>query len=99
MNVLQSGPTACKLLHELFKRLEVQSEKCNTKRKLKETLLRVLQSLIQPNGAIANQQGPIDAQNQLIKELISYQYEKTDLGIAMSIIESVCKYISFLLKL
>ncbi|XP_055696918.1 baculoviral IAP repeat-containing protein 6 isoform X3 [Phlebotomus papatasi] len=84
-----SGPTACKLLHELFKRLEVQSEKCNTKRKLKETLLRVLQSLIQPNGAIANQQGPIDAQNQLIKELISYQYEKTDLGIAMSIIESV----------
>ncbi|XP_059612083.1 baculoviral IAP repeat-containing protein 6 [Phlebotomus argentipes] len=84
-----SGPTACKLLHELFKRLEVQTEKCNTKRKLKETLLRVLQSLIQPNGAIANQQGPIDAQNQLIKELISYQYEKTDLGIAMSIIESV----------
>ncbi|GAB0094178.1 Baculoviral IAP repeat-containing protein 6 [Sergentomyia squamirostris] len=84
-----SGPTACKLLHELFKRLEVQTEKCNTKKKLKETLLRVLQSLIQPNGAIANQQGPIDAQNQLIKELISYQYEKTDLGIAMSIIESV----------
>ncbi|XP_055678934.1 baculoviral IAP repeat-containing protein 6 isoform X2 [Lutzomyia longipalpis] len=84
-----SGPTACKLLHELFKRLEVQTEKCNTKRKLKETLLMVLQSLIQPNGAIANQQGPIDAQNQLIKELTSYQYEKTDLGIAMSIIESV----------
>lgn len=38
------------------------------------------------------QHGPIDAQSVLIKEMLFYQYEKSDLGVAMSIIESVCKY-------
>lgn len=62
------------------------------KKKLKEILLRVVLQLVQPGGAISMQQGPLDAQNLLIKELITFQYEKTDLGVAMSIIESVCKY-------
>lgn len=61
------------------------------KKKLKEIFLRVVLQLIQPGGAISMQQGPIDAQSLLIKELIHYPYEKNDLGIAMSIIESVCK--------
>lgn len=61
------------------------------KKKLKEIFLRVVLQLIQPGGAISMQQGPIDAQSLLIRELIHYSYEKNDLGIAMSIIESVCK--------
>lgn len=59
--------------------------------KQKEILLQVLLHLIQYDGAISIQQGPIDAQSRLIKELLTLQYEKTDLGVAMSIIESVCK--------
>lgn len=63
------------------------------KKKLKEILLRVVLQLVQPGGAISMQQGPLDAQNLLIKELITFQYEKSDLGVAMSIVESVCKYL------
>lgn len=67
------------------------TDMCYVKKKLKEILLRVVLHLVQPGGSISNQQGPIDAQCQLIKELTVFQYEKTDLGVAMSIIESVCK--------
>lgn len=74
---------------EMFSYLQ---NKCNAKEKLKEILMRVLLQLIQYDGAISKQQGPIDAQSQLIKELLKYQYQKTDLCVAMSIVESVCKY-------
>ncbi|KAG5670331.1 hypothetical protein PVAND_000606 [Polypedilum vanderplanki] len=80
------GPTVCRLLQELFTCLQV---KCQLKDQLRETLLRVCYALVQQDGAISKQLGPIDAQNQLIKELLSYQYQKSDLGIAMSIIECV----------
>lgn len=79
----------CKLVLELFIWLEL---KCNVKDKLKEILLKVVLHLVQFGGAICNQQGPIDAQSQLIKELLSFSYDKSDLGVAMSIIECVCEY-------
>ncbi|XP_058811824.1 baculoviral IAP repeat-containing protein 6 isoform X3 [Topomyia yanbarensis] len=81
-----AGPTVCKLILELFIWLEL---KCNVKEKLKEILLKVILHLVQFGGAISNQQGPIDAQSQLIKELLSFSYDKSDLGVAMSIIECV----------
>uniref|UniRef100_A0A1Q3FEM5 Dual E2 ubiquitin-conjugating enzyme/E3 ubiquitin-protein ligase BIRC6 n=1 Tax=Culex tarsalis TaxID=7177 RepID=A0A1Q3FEM5_CULTA len=81
-----AGPTVCKLVLELFIWLEL---KCNVKEKLKEILLKVILHLVQFGGAISNQQGPIDAQSQLIKELLSFAYDKSDLGVAMSIIECV----------
>ncbi|XP_053681780.1 baculoviral IAP repeat-containing protein 6 isoform X2 [Sabethes cyaneus] len=81
-----AGPTVCKLVLELFIWLEL---KCNVKDKLKEILLKVILHLVQFGGAISNQQGPIDAQSQLIKELLSFSYDKSDLGVAMSIIECV----------
>ncbi|XP_062534016.1 baculoviral IAP repeat-containing protein 6 isoform X2 [Armigeres subalbatus] len=81
-----AGPTVCKLVLELFIWLEL---KCYVKEKLKEILLRVILHLVQFGGAISSQQGPIDAQSQLIKELLSFSYEKSDLGVAMSIIECV----------
>ncbi|XP_058461839.1 baculoviral IAP repeat-containing protein 6 isoform X2 [Malaya genurostris] len=81
-----AGPTVCKLVLELFIWLEL---KCNVKEKLKEILLKVILHLVQFGGAISNQQGPIDAQSQLIKELLSFSYDKGDLGVAMSIIECV----------
>uniref|UniRef100_A0A182SGI6 Uncharacterized protein n=1 Tax=Anopheles maculatus TaxID=74869 RepID=A0A182SGI6_9DIPT len=81
-----AGPTVCKLVVELFVWLELR---CNVKDKLKQTLLRVTLHLVQFGGAIANQQGPIDAQSQMIKELLNFPYDKSDLGIAMSVIECV----------
>ncbi|XP_062702655.1 baculoviral IAP repeat-containing protein 6 isoform X3 [Aedes albopictus] len=81
-----AGPTVCKLVLELFIWLEL---KCNVKEKLKEILLKVILHLVQFGGAISSQQGPIDAQSQLIKELLSFSYDKSDLGVAMSIIECV----------
>lgn len=85
-----AGPTVCRLLQELFSCLQV---KCQLRDELKETLLRVCYSLVQQDGAISKSCGPIDAQNQIIKELLNYQYQKSDLGIAMSIIECVANLI------
>ncbi|CAG9807884.1 unnamed protein product [Chironomus riparius] len=85
-----AGPTVCRLLQELFTCLQV---KCQLRDELKETLLRVCYSLVQVDGAISKSCGPIDAQNQIIKELLNYQYQKTDLSIAMSIIECVSNLI------
>lgn len=81
-----AGPTMCRLVQEMFSCLQ---NKCQLKDSLKEILLKVCLSLIQQDGAISKQLGPIDAQNQLIKELLNYQYQKSDLGIAMSIVECV----------
>lgn len=84
---IYAGPTMCRLLQEMFAYLQ---HKCQLRDQLKEIQLRVCLSLVQPEGAISKQLGPIDAQNQLIKELTTqYQYHKNDLGIAMNIIECV----------
>lgn len=87
----------CKLMHDMFKKLQnVDPINAMTIRvKLRKVLLKVLLQLIQPNGAFANKLGPMDAQNELIKTLLKFKYDKTDLEIAMKIIESVCKYILF----
>lgn len=85
-----AGPTMCRLMLEMFTCLQ---NKCHLKEKLKEILLRVVLNLIQQEGAICKQHGPIDAQSQLIKELLSYQYLKSDLCVAMSIIESVANLV------
>ena len=93
-NSLQSsryaGPTMCRLMLEMFTCLQ---NKCQLKDKLKEILLRVVLNLIQQDGAICKQHGPIDAQSQLIKELLNYQYQKSDLCVAMSVIESVANLV------
>lgn len=85
-----AGPTMCRLMLDMFNCLQ---NKCHLKEKLKEILLRVVLNLIQQDGAICKQHGPIDAQSQLIKELLSYQYGKNDLCIAMSIVESVASLV------
>lgn len=93
---VQVGPTICKLIRGLYAWIENKSNALGSKQvhhKLKEILLRVLLQLIQPNGAIALHQGPIDAQILLVKDLVGHLFTKKDLGVAMSIIESVCKYI------
>lgn len=96
----QVGPTICKLIRGLYSWIENKPNALGSKQvhhKLKEILLRVLLQLIQPTGAIAMQQGPIDAQILLVKDLVGHLFTKKDLGIAMSIIESVCKFIQIVL--
>lgn len=58
---------------------------------LKLSLMKVTLRLVQSNGAISKQKGPIDAQSQLIKELLNFSYDKEDHGMAVSFIECVCK--------
>lgn len=91
----KAGPTICKHLHELLLWLHKKAEFTESgpliKKKLKDTLLNVILQLIQPGGAICNQQGPIDAQSQLVRDLLLIQYDKADLNVSLSIIESVCK--------
>lgn len=65
---------------------------CDVSVKLKEIVLKVLLHLIQYDGAITKKQGPIDAQNKFILEILKYNFLKTDLSVAMNIIESVCEY-------
>ncbi|KAH8417362.1 hypothetical protein KR222_009764, partial [Zaprionus bogoriensis] len=88
-----AGPTICKHLHELVLWLHSMSENGGTlipcKRRLKDILLHVVLQLVQPGGAISNQQGPIDAQNQLVRDLLLMPNDKGDLNIALKIIESV----------
>lgn len=95
LNHLQAGPTLCKHLHELVLWLHSMSENSGglipCKRRLKDILLHVVLQLVQPGGAISNQQGPIDAQNQLVRDLLLMPNDKGDLNIALKIIESVCK--------
>nr|XP_014092668.2 baculoviral IAP repeat-containing protein 6 isoform X3 [Bactrocera oleae] len=89
-----AGPTICKNLHELLMWLHKKSESSaltvvSNRRKLKDTLLHVILQLVQPGGAIANQQGPIDAQSQLVRDLLLIPTDKPDLNVALNIIESV----------
>ncbi|XP_070137301.1 dual E2 ubiquitin-conjugating enzyme/E3 ubiquitin-protein ligase BIRC6 isoform X1 [Drosophila bipectinata] len=86
-----AGPTICKHLHELLLWLHSKSETSGLpcKRRLKDILLHVVLQLVQPGGAISNQQGPIDAQNQLVRDVLLMPNDKGDLNIALKIIESV----------
>ncbi|XP_062126380.1 baculoviral IAP repeat-containing protein 6 isoform X3 [Drosophila sulfurigaster albostrigata] len=88
-----AGPTICRHLHELMLWLHSKSENSGSlipcKRRLKDILLHVVLQLVQPDGAISNQQGPIDAQNQLVRDLLLMPNDKGDLNVALKIIESV----------
>lgn len=61
------------------------------KRKLKDILLHVVLQLVQPGGAISNQLGPMDAQSQLITDVLAMNSDKADMALSLNIIESVCK--------
>ncbi|TDG43863.1 hypothetical protein AWZ03_009727 [Drosophila navojoa] len=88
-----AGPTICKHLHEFLLWLHSKNESnygiIPCKRRVKDILLHVVLQLVQPGGAISNQQGPIDAQNQLVRDLLLMPNDKGDLNIALKIIESV----------
>ncbi|XP_015038690.2 baculoviral IAP repeat-containing protein 6 isoform X3 [Drosophila pseudoobscura] len=86
-----AGPTICKHLHDLLLWLHGKTDSSGIpcKRQLKDILLHVVLQLVQPGGAISNQQGPIDAQNQLVRDLLMMPTDKGDLNIALKITESV----------
>jgi hypothetical protein len=58
---------------------------------LKELLLKLVYQLVQPSGALANRQGPLDAQCKLVELLLNLNFANIDLSTAMSILESVGK--------
>ena len=76
----------------LHKKSESTDGMTTNKNKLKDILLRVILQLVQPGGAICNQQGPIDAQSQLVRDVFCMPNDKVDLNVALNIIESVCEY-------
>lgn len=80
------------LLHWLHRKGESTDGVISCKRKLKDTLLHVILQLVQPGGAISNQLGPIDAQSQLVRDLLIMPNDKADLNISLNIIECVCKF-------
>ncbi|XP_037945587.1 baculoviral IAP repeat-containing protein 6-like isoform X2 [Teleopsis dalmanni] len=88
-----AGPTICKHLHELLQWLHKKSEMTEDfitcKRKLKDILLHIILQLVQPGGAICTQQGPIDAQSQLVRDLLCMPNDKADLIVALKIIDNV----------
>ena len=58
---------------------------------LKELLVKLVYQLVQPSGALANRQGPLDAQCKLVELLLNLNFANIDLSTAMSILESVGK--------
>lgn len=98
--IFKAGPTICELLRTMYSCFELRLESVDlvlVKKKLREIHLRVFLELIKSGGAISLQHGPMDAQNQLVNELCSLQYEKSDLDIAMHIIENIGNYINFVI--
>jgi baculoviral IAP repeat-containing protein 6 len=99
----QAGPSDCQALHDFLVRLQMRCDVVTTTSKygnsLKELLLKLVYQLVQPSGALANRQGPLDAQCKLIELLLNLNFANIDLSTAMSILESVGKlhllYISY----
>ncbi|XP_069689782.1 baculoviral IAP repeat-containing protein 6 isoform X2 [Periplaneta americana] len=88
-----AGPSVCQALHDLLVRLQMRCDVVTTTSKygnsLKELLLKLVYQLVQPSGALANQQGPLDAQCKLVELLLNLNFANIDLSTAMSILESV----------
>lgn len=78
-------------LHWLHRKGESNDNVILCKRKLKDILLHVVLQLVQPGGAISNQLGPMDAQSQLITDVLAMNSDKADMALSLNIIESVCK--------
>jgi len=93
--IFQAGPSVCQALHELLVRLQMRCDVVTTTSKygnsLKELLLKLVYQLVQPSGALANRQGPLDAQCKLVELLLNLNFANIDLSTAMSILESVGK--------
>lgn len=93
--ICQAGPSVCQALHELLVRLQMRCDVVTTTSKygnsLKELLLKLVYQLVQPSGALANRQGPLDAQCKLLELLLNLNFANIDLSTAMSILESVGK--------
>ncbi|KAJ9600171.1 hypothetical protein L9F63_009505, partial [Diploptera punctata] len=88
-----AGPSVCQALHDLLVRLQMRCDVVTTTSKygntLKELLLKLVYQLVQPSGALANRQGPLDAQCKLVELLLNLNFANIDLSTAMSILESV----------
>ncbi|PNF18833.1 hypothetical protein B7P43_G01653, partial [Cryptotermes secundus] len=88
-----AGPSVCQALHDLLVRLQMRCDVVTTTSKygntLKELLLKLVYQLVQPSGALANRQGPLDAQCKLVEMLLNLNFANIDLSTAMSILESV----------
>lgn len=72
------GPTVCKLVQRFLKVLNCQ-EAPEYEYDPRIKYMDVLLTLTNYNGAIAKKAGPIDVQNELIKEMMSYDYSELEL--------------------
>ncbi|XP_068082089.1 baculoviral IAP repeat-containing protein 6 [Anabrus simplex] len=85
------GPRLCQSLHNLLLSLQMRCDVVTTNSRfgnfLKERFLKLVYQLIQPSGAIACQQGPLDVQCEFIDMLIHLNYFGVDLSTVTSIVE------------
>ncbi|XP_063222017.1 baculoviral IAP repeat-containing protein 6 isoform X2 [Bacillus rossius redtenbacheri] len=88
-----AGPTVCQALHELVMRLQVRCDVITSSSELgnvlKQLLLELVHRLVQPSGALAGRQGPLDAQCKLVEMLLNLSFSNVDCSLALAVIESV----------
>ncbi|KAG8262290.1 Baculoviral IAP repeat-containing protein 6 [Homalodisca vitripennis] len=88
-----AGVTVCQCLHEMLVRLEMRCDVVSNTSQLgchfKLLLLQVFDKLVQPTGAIALQQGPLDAQAKLVQLMLHLDFTNTDVNTAVSILNAV----------
>ncbi|XP_054283105.1 baculoviral IAP repeat-containing protein 6 [Macrosteles quadrilineatus] len=88
-----AGVSVCQSLHEMLVRLEMRCDVVSSGSELgcqfKLLLLRVFDQLVRPSGAIALQQGPLDAQAKLVQLMLHLDFTNTDVNTAASILNAV----------
>lgn len=92
----QCGPMACQSLNQLLVRLLAQTEAEEISAPgpgLKQHLLQLLLQLVQPGGALALKQGPLDAQCKFLEFLLKLNFEHVELPLVMNYVEAVGKFV------
>lgn len=83
----------CQSFHELLVRLQMRSDAISARSQLgahlKLQLLQVFDRLVRPGGALALQQGPLDAQAKLVQLMLYLDFTNTAIDLCVSVVNSV----------
>ncbi|XP_072169396.1 dual E2 ubiquitin-conjugating enzyme/E3 ubiquitin-protein ligase BIRC6-like [Diadema setosum] len=87
----QVGPTVTLAFHQLLLRLHLRvfSGPSSGAKALKNLLLRVVQTLVQPREAIHAGVGPLDAQITFLELILEQTFSSTDLGSIAAMVDNI----------